>query len=232
MIDGRDEAGSVRRDGRADRWRTHRLARRAEFVDAAFRALDKHGPHAGMADIAREAGVAKPRLYRHFADKAELHAAVSERAVALVRERLAPALAEPAPFAVMVRRGVRAYIRVLGEHPNVFRFVCDGGAPSASTVAAMLAEVLTGLGVGSPGARAWAHGIVGAVQAIGTWWLDQRGHGDEPGEDISEDSVVDYLSTLVGGGLAAVAQSEGITIGEDEPIEQARRPGNAQRPAR
>ncbi|ASR39119.1 hypothetical protein BAY61_09050 [Prauserella marina] len=221
VIDGRDEAGPARRDGRADRWRTHRLARRAEFVDAAFRALDKHGPHAGMADIAREAGVAKPRLYRHFADKAELHAAVSERAVALVRARLAPALAEPAPFAVMVRRGVRAYVRVLGEHPHVFRFVCDGGAPSVSTVAAMLTEALTSLGVGSPGSRAWAHGIVGAVQATGTWWLDQR-------EDISEDKIVDYLSTLLGGALEAVARAEGITIGENEPLRQGDRHAHRQ----
>ncbi|PXY20441.1 hypothetical protein BAY59_31940 [Prauserella coralliicola] len=217
-------SGSGHSDGRTERWREHRAARRAEFVDAAFRAIDKHGPAVGMAEIAREAGVAKPRLYRHFADKAELHEAVSRRTFALVRDRLAPALTEPAPLRVRVRMSVRAYVGVLAEHPNVFRFVCAARAgeqaraertAAAGPIAAMLDEYLRAFGVDSRGAAPWAHGLVGAVEAAGNWWLDHPG--------LPEEEIVDYLTTLVGGAIEAVLRSEGVELGPDEPVDLQRK---------
>src|SRR5699024_4262445 len=66
-------------DARKDRWRKHRLARRAEFVEAAIRVLDEHGRELGMDNVAAEAGITKPVLYRHFADKADLHTALGQR---------------------------------------------------------------------------------------------------------------------------------------------------------
>ena len=59
----------VKDDGRTTRWDAHRDQRRAELVLAAVRAIDQHGPDAGIADIAAEAGVSRPVLYRYFADK-------------------------------------------------------------------------------------------------------------------------------------------------------------------
>src|SRR5207244_55797 len=79
-------------DGRTERWRAHRLERREAFVDAALRALDKHGPDVAIAQVAAEAGVAKPRLYRHFDDKADLFNAVQERISTILWQRLTSAL--------------------------------------------------------------------------------------------------------------------------------------------
>ncbi|MGL5442473.1 MAG: TetR/AcrR family transcriptional regulator, partial [[Mycobacterium] stephanolepidis] len=56
-----------------------RKVAREELLDAAFRAIDATGSTVSMDDIAREAGVAKPKLYRYFEDKADLHSAVLER---------------------------------------------------------------------------------------------------------------------------------------------------------
>src|SRR3546814_16500714 len=66
-------------DGRASRWDDHREQRRTQLVDAAIIAIDRLGHQAGIADIAAEAGVSKAVLYRYFADKSVLHAAVGAR---------------------------------------------------------------------------------------------------------------------------------------------------------
>ncbi|MGH3547151.1 MAG: TetR/AcrR family transcriptional regulator [Pseudonocardiaceae bacterium] len=50
----------------------HREQRRAALVQAAMRAIRQHGPDVAMDDIATEAGVSKPILYRHFLDKGGL----------------------------------------------------------------------------------------------------------------------------------------------------------------
>lgn len=206
--------GVNRRDGRAERWRDHRAARRAAFVDAAFRALAEHGPDAGMAQVARAAGVSKPRLYRHFADKADLVSAVAERVVELVWRRLEPALREPAPPRVRVHAGVRAYLSVVGEYPDVFRFLCrqrfaeqagrDRQA-AAGAVAAMLTEHLAAFGVESAGVQPWAHSLVGAVEAAGSWWLEHP--------EMESEQVADYLTTVVLGALDCALRAEGIPSG-------------------
>src|SRR5881227_296891 len=85
-------------DARRDRWRKHRIARRAEFIEAALKALDEHGPDLGMEDVAAAAGVTKPVLYRHFDDKADLYDALGQRGTEILFERLIPAInAELAP---------------------------------------------------------------------------------------------------------------------------------------
>ena len=81
-----------RGDARRERWREHREARRAEFVEATVRAIGQHGADVGMDEIAAEAGVSKPVLYRHFHDKSDLYVAVGEWGTELLMQRLAPEL--------------------------------------------------------------------------------------------------------------------------------------------
>lgn len=50
-----------------------RIAKRDAILRAAFTVFARHGyEHAGVRDVAAEAGVAKPTVYNHFADKAAL----------------------------------------------------------------------------------------------------------------------------------------------------------------
>src|SRR5947208_14112674 len=78
------ETSSPRRDGRRDRWNQHRIARRAELLEAVLAAVRQVGPSVDMDDIAAASGVAKPVFYRYFKDKADLFLAVGRE----VGERL------------------------------------------------------------------------------------------------------------------------------------------------
>jgi len=104
-----------------------RARAREEFIDAAYRVIDTHGPRPSMNDIAKEAGATKPRLYRHFADKADLYKAIADRTTHDVYKLVAPKfnflLTTPHEA---LNHAITGYAEVVAEHPNVFRFLADG----------------------------------------------------------------------------------------------------------
>jgi AcrR family transcriptional regulator len=206
-------------DGRTERWRAHRLERREEFVDAALRALDKYGPDVAVAQIAAEAGVAKPRLYRHFDDKADLLDAVRDRLAKLLWQRLTAVLdPEDAP-AHLVRRGLDAFLGVVDEYPNVFRLLMHPGAASermtedgriADVLAALIAGQLTTLGIDTEGAEPWGHALAGAVGGATHWWLETR--------SIGKAALIEHLSTVILGSLERIAREAGVVVDLERPI--------------
>jgi AcrR family transcriptional regulator len=231
-------------DARRDRWRKHRIERRAEFVEAALRALDAHGPELGMDDVAAEAGVTKPVLYRHFDDKADLYVALGQRGTEILFQRLIPAInAELAPVP-RIRMALDAFFTVIEEHPNLYRLLARGsfqGKPIDSDVVAedkeVIATALTALlgdymrmfNMDSGAAEPWAHGIVGMVQNTGEWWLDRRSMG--------RDSVVEYLTQIIWAAIDGLTRQHGIHIDPNQPLEEnkvirlaktAETPGNPQ----
>jgi AcrR family transcriptional regulator len=72
--------------------------RRLAIVDAALRVFSE-GSYAGAttAQIAREAGVSEPILYRHFASKRDLYAACLDEAWRRVRTRIDERMEELGP---------------------------------------------------------------------------------------------------------------------------------------
>jgi len=72
--------------------------RRRELVEAALRVFSE-GSYAGAttAQIAREAGVSEPILYRHFASKRELYCACLNEAWRRIRERIEQKIDELGP---------------------------------------------------------------------------------------------------------------------------------------
>lgn len=222
---GKDPAGTG--DARRDRWRKHRIARRAEFVEAALRALDAHGPELGMEDVAAEAGVTKPVLYRHFEDKADLYVALGQRGTEILFERLIPAInAELAPVP-RIRMALDAFFGVIEEHPNLYRLLAHGGLPGknadsdvvaedkeviATALTALLGDYMRMFNMDSGAAEPWAHGIVGMVQSTGEWWLDRRSMG--------RDSVVEYLTQIIWAAIDGLTRSHGVVIDPNLPLEE------------
>lgn len=216
-------------DARRDRWRKHRIARRAEFVEAALRALAEHGPDLGMEHVAAEAGVTKPVLYRHFDDKADLFLALGRRGTDILFERLIPAInAELAPVP-RIRMALDAYFGVIEEYPNLYRLLSRGPFPSepvdadvveedkkliATTLSALLGDYMRMFRLDSGAAEPWAHGIVGMVQNTGDWWLDRQ--------SMSREAVVEYLTQLIWAAIDGLCRQHGVEIDPDKPLEANR----------
>lgn len=198
-------------DGRRSRWTAHRINRRSELIDAAIKAIIRSGPDVGMDEIAALARTSKPVIYRYFTDKPELYRAVTERIIANIVSRLELVIADDPPPQELIHACVDAYLTLLEENPELYRFVVshpdiDETTDFAAVVADMLARQLAAhLHVGNldPAlAHPWSEAIVGFINAASVWWLDHR-------EVMSRRQLADYLSALLWGGAAGVYQAVG-----------------------
>ena len=217
-------SGTGSSDGRRTRWEAHRAARRTEFVDAAMRVLAEVGPDFGIEQVALEAGVTKPVLYRHFADKADLVEAMGERGTTILLDRLMPALnSEEAPLP-RIRKSIDAVLGALEEFPNLYWVLArhapiEGGSDVvredkeiiATALSALLGDYLRAFGLDSGAAEPWAYGVVGLVQNTAEWWLERR--------SMSRDSVTEYLTTLVWAAIDGFARQRDVMIDPNVPLE-------------
>jgi AcrR family transcriptional regulator len=168
-----------------------------------------------VAQVATEAGVAKPRLYRHFTDKADLLDAVRERMSTLLWQRLTAVLDPADAPAYLVRRGLDAFLSLVDEYPNAFRLMSrPGGLEDNQKIAGMLAALIAGqlgtLGMDTSGAEPWGHALAGAVGGATHWWLDHR--------SISKQTLIEHLGTVILGSLERIAREAGVLIDLEQPI--------------
>ncbi len=208
-------------DARRDRWRSHREARREEFVQAALRALARIGPDFGMDDVATEAGVTKPVLYRHFTDKADLFVALGQHGTELLFDRLIPALNNEEAPVPRIRKSLDAYFSTIEEHPNLYRLltrrpigrdvVAEDKEVIGAALSRLLGDYLRALNLDSGAAEPWGHGIVGLVQNVSEWWLERR--------TLSRDAVVEYLTQIIWAAIDGITRQHGLAIDPNKPIE-------------
>ena len=95
--------------------------RRRAIVDAALRVFSS-GSYAGAttADIAREAGVSEPILYRHFSRKKDLYFACLDEAWTRLRDHLAQAIDELGPAEAWRQLGPSTMRRFKVLVPNLW----------------------------------------------------------------------------------------------------------------
>lgn len=179
-------------DGRTRRWAGHREARRLELVDAAVAAIEQHGPDVTTEQIATQAGVSRPGLYRHFEGKDDLQAAIAARSVERLVAELEPVWRPSGRPREMLERAIAAHLRWLSEHANVYKYLKRNSLPTGddsvetastnvrSVVSAHVAEMLVDGSLGAelppPTAHPLAYGLVGMVDAAAAHWLDEP-HG-------------------------------------------------------
>jgi AcrR family transcriptional regulator len=204
-------------DARSERWRAHRENRRESFVDATIRAIGKHGPDVGMDEIAAEAGVTKPVLYRHFTDKADLYLAVGLRATDLLMAEIVPALADDGAIYDRIRRAVGCYVRFVDEYRELYRFLVLRPHPTKQNlvqqdktkIAAVLSDLLEAylklFRMDTSLAGPSAYGIVGLVQGSGEWWLEHP-------SAMTRDQLTEHLTVLIWHGIDGVLRSGGIVL--------------------
>ena len=175
--------------------RTHA---REEFVDAAFRVIDSSGPNPSMNDIAREAGATKPRLYRQFADKADLYGAVAQR---MADEVYQLAVSD---FNFLLDAPVPA-----PEDPTIAPPL-DIGRDIATRFSAVARSILESVDADTTGIEYACRAAVGAVLAATDLWLDD--------DELGAEDFVDQLTDLVWGLLAAYLRRKQLELDGEEPI--------------
>jgi AcrR family transcriptional regulator len=194
------------------RHRARREQRRADLVQAAIRAVRRVGAAVSVADIAAAAGITKPVLYRHFADRADLQTAVGEQAAGVLLNRIDDQLGRDRPPAEQTRAVIDVVLTCVEEDPQLWRFVTHRAARSsdapivdhvrgriAQLLATVLGDELRLRGLDSGGAEVWAHGLVGMVHSTAEWWLDHR--------TVSRAALADDLAALAWNGVACMFPS-------------------------
>jgi AcrR family transcriptional regulator len=220
----------ARVDGRAARWTGHRATRREELIDATIAAVDRFGSDVGVDQIAAAANTSKPVIYRYFTDKDDLYRAVGARVVREISETLLDVGrhgTDPDPRNLL-RASIDAYLQLLEDHPQRFRFVTQhrvfneervgkpaaveaGSGAVAQVLTAALGEHLRVIGIDPVSASPWGEAVVGFIRAESLWWLDHP-------ERMSRRELTDYLAALLWGGGAGVYQSAGQPV-DSRPAE-------------
>jgi len=104
-----------------DRRAEEKDRRRTEIVDAAEQVFGQVGyEQSTMEQVARAARLSRALLYVYFKDKTDLHFAVCERALILLRERFIQAAARNRTGIDQVQAIGRAYIGFAHEMPHYF----------------------------------------------------------------------------------------------------------------
>ncbi len=192
-----------------------RAERRQQLLEVADEVIRRDGPSASINQIAIEAGIAKPVLYRHFGDKGGLYQALAERYVRELMDALRKALERESQPHERLATTIDTYLRFVEENPEVYRFLmhrAPGEQPEAQAtvadfirqvaneVAIVLGDVLKSAGLDSGGALPWAYGLVGMVELAGDWWLRNRA--------MSRTRLTAYLTDLVWKGFRGIAADE------------------------
>jgi AcrR family transcriptional regulator len=178
-------------------------------------------------DVVKTAGVPRPKLYRFFDDKVALFTAVSERAQQMVIDRLVPQFDLSGTALDLVRAVVGAYVSLIDERPNLFRFLigshfADGRSRAAllegdkrlsEATAGLVATILRTRGGDTADLQYVAEALRGAVGLGVLRWLDAP--------TVSKEVLVEEMTIIVWGILSAVAVARGVALQPDDPLTPA-----------
>lgn len=208
------------------RWAGQRERRRAEFVDAALTAIARHGPGTTIQQIARQAGVARTGLYKHFTDAEDVHRAIAQRASDLLTHELAPIWTEPGSAAARITVGVRAHLRWITEHSNLYFYSVrhahslgagdrDAISDIKTTIAGLLSPMfrayLALFGLDTRVAEPLGFGIAGLVESAGTRWLQHPNR-------ISREELTEHLERWIWDIVDATLQAAGFRLDPHHPL--------------
>lgn len=211
-------------DARTERWRAHRVEMRRKLVDAAIRAIENSGPQVSMREIAAEAQVPKPTLYRFFKDKSELATAIADRAHDDIMVGLATARGRsPGTLGGLVHVALTGYASLLVDNPNVSRFLflgvdnpgvkaTENWRATAREVASMIAFVIDACGGADGDVSFHASMVVGAITAAAEWSFQGAGRA------ITADMFVARVEPATRAIIQIAGAEAGVAVDFDMPL--------------
>ena len=187
-----------------------RQERREQFVEAAIQVIRRKGAGVSMAEIAAEAGVSKPILYRHVGDRAGLYLTMADR---FVTESLAGHTGPPLRGRPLAEKTIGAFIDFVEREPELYRFLREGpgeGGEGATadfvrSVGERVGALMRDFGAPERQAAVWGQAVAGAINAAASWWIDGAGGDDRP--RLRRDELVDQLTSLLWDGVRTGASA-------------------------
>ena len=190
--------------------RTGRLtaeARRAQLIEVGREVFAERGYGAtSVEEIAARAKVSKPILYDHFGGKEGLYAAVVERELEYILNRINEAVTSGTPRA-RLGQATLAYLTYVRDHPLGFAvWLRDapqqqrgGEMPAmmydlADRIGDIFTEQFRQAGYDPQLAPVYAHALVGMVAFVGQWWTESR-------EPPPVETVASHIAALAWMGL-------------------------------
>ncbi len=204
-----------------------RAVRRTQLLDAAISVVRREGPHVSMEQIARESGVTKPIIYRHFVDREGLVEAIAERFTTELISSLGPAMHQYAEPIDLLTTTVDIYLDLIEREQHLYRFLSSQAGPDrrdvmaglvAEEVAIIIERVLADRSLPLEPARTWAYGLVGMVHFVGDWWATSA--AANPAAAVPRSDIVRHLTDVLWHGF------DRLGLG-DQPAEP---PGSRARP--
>lgn len=203
-------------------------------MDAAFRAIDQRGPEVSVREIAEEAGTAKPKIYRHFTDKADLFQAIGERLRDMLWAEIFPVINLTTDSASeVIKRSIEQYVYLVDEHPNVVRFVLQGRFPEQAeatmravnegreitlAMAELFNNELREMELDRQAMELAAFATFGTAASSTDWWL---GPSPDSPRRMPRDRFIEHLATIMMGAIIGTTALLGVKIDPDLPIHQA-----------
>jgi AcrR family transcriptional regulator len=212
---------------------TGREARRAELLEAALRVIRRSRGRVAMEDIAAEAGISRPILYRHFGDATGLYAAVADHFCQRLLGRLRRSMRGARPGRDLLRGQILTYLEFLAEDAEVYRYLkrqmptdrersLTHHSGFSRLMADSTAEHLHSAGWGRRMSVAGADLFVGGLEAAASRWVE------EP--SCTADELADRLTAVLWNGFV----HGGTPVrAQDVPARTGRQPsasGSAARP--
>src|ERR1700761_2172041 len=213
-------------DGRTARWSGQRDKRRAEFVDAALRAIAQYGPQTSTEQVASYAGVTRTKLYRYFGGAADLHHSIARRASDMLIAAQRPVWNPTGRPIEMIAHAVSKHLRWRMDHPNLYEYLTlhplsddvkgtaairEGSSAVAGSVASQLGGYFWAIGLREAPAEPLSFGIVGFVESATTHWLNSP--APQPLAEFTA-QLAEWVWAL----LSNTLQSSGIHLDPQEPI--------------
>ena len=194
---------------------TRREVRRAELLDAALRVIRRGGSgRVAMEDIAVEAGISRPILYRHFGDATGLYGAVADDFCQELLYRLRRSARGMPPGRDLLRSQIITYLTFLAEDPEVYRYL-NRQMPTdrersvthhsgfSRLVADSTAEHLRAAGWGRRMSVAGADLFVGGLEAAASRWVEEP---TCPAEELTDRLTAVLWNGFVYGGMPRRAE--------------------------
>ena len=185
-----------------------RERKRQKLLEAAIRVVRREGAAVSMDEIAHEAGVTKPIVYRAFGDREGLTRAVADHFAEELANALERAIADAPDDRSRVCGAIDTYLSFIERDPAIVRFLVHRSLDTVEETGVALSgfvnrvgqlvtqaigEAMRQRGLDSGAAEPWAYAIVGAVHLAGDWWLERK--------TMPRERLVDYLTTLVWDGM-------------------------------